>query len=285
MIAVNGVSLDEALNQESDTREETRSKVRLSWSNALPTNNSMLEGEWPEVGSNNVSVEAEVMSDLGLTLGDKLSFQIGDSAIVSTITSRREYLGGGSRMMFWFMFAPDTLANFDQRMMGGLLLDDNPQPVLSSIYSLFPQVRITDLARQVESIRDIMIVLTRLMNVTLLLLLGGALMVIIASSFVSTVDRRAQLTLMRALGLRRGQCYSMNIVEHLTIALVACLVGVLGVQLIAGMMFHNLFALTYELNWTYVISLTATISVVFVTLGWIFAYRNLKQPVRLAFQS
>ncbi len=285
LIAVNGVSLDEALNQESDTREETRSKVRLSWAKALPTNNSMLDGEWPEIGSNNVSVENEVMSDLGLTLGDKLSFQIGGSTLTSTITSRREYLGGGSRMMFWFMFAPDTLANFDQRMIGGLLLDENPQSVLGSIYSLFPQVRITNLARQVESIRDIMIVLTRLMNVTLLLLLGGALMVIIASSFVSTIDRSVQLTLMRALGLRRGQCYSMNIVEHLAIALVACLVGVLGVQLIAGMMFHNLFALRYELNWVYVISLTATISLVFVALGWTFAFRNLKQPVRLAFQS
>ena len=285
LIAINGVPVDQALKQESDTREETRSKVRLSWAQALPGNNIMLEGTWPESGSHDVSVESEVMSDLGLALGDTLSFAIGDATLNTTISSRREYRGGGSKMMFWFMFAPDALESFEQRMMGGILLAENLQFALSSIQSQFPQVRITDLERQIAGIRSIMFVLTRLLNVTLLLLLGGALMVIIATSFVSAVNRSTRLTLMRALGLRRGQCYAMNIVEHVVIALVASLVGVFGVQLMAGTMFQNLFALQYELNWAYVLSLTAIICATFAALGWAFAFRNLQQPVSQAFQS
>lgn len=282
LISVNGIPIDQALKKESDTREETRSKVRLSWAQSLPENNSLVRGDWPILGSNEVSVENEVMTDLGLKLGDSLGFQIGEAVLTSTISSRREYQGGGSRMMFWFMFAPDALANFEQRLMGGLMIQNKPQSILNDLNSNFPQLRITNLERQISGIRDIMIVLTRLMNTTLSLLLGGALMVIVASSFTSAANRQSQLTLMRALGLRRVQCYAMNVVEQLTIGLVACIVGLLGVQLIAGLMFHNLFALSYELDWWRSISLTLLISGAFAILGWAFAYRNLQTPVRLS---
>ena len=154
--------------------------------------------------------------------------------------------------------------------------------MLSTIGRDFPQVRVTDLERQIAGIRDIMIVLTRLMNTTLLLLLAGALMVIVATSFVSAENRQTQSALMRAIGLRRRQCYAMNITEQLVIGLVACLIGVLGVQLIAGLMFDTLFALSYELEWISALALTALISTAFVGLGWLFAFRQMQQPVKLS---
>lgn len=282
LISINGVATDDALKKESDTREETRSKVRLSWSEKLPNNNRLLKGEWPTLGSNNVSVEYEVMSDLGLEFGDELGFQIGDKTLISTISSRREYKGGGSRMMFWFMFAPDALAPFEQHTMGGVSVTEESKGVLSALSARFPQVRITDLERQLSGIRNIMIVLTRLMNTTLLLLLAGALMVIVATSFVSASVRQKQSSLMRVMGLRRRQCYTMNITEQLVIGLVACLIGILGVQLIAGLMFENLFALPYAMEWRSALVLTALISATFVSLGWLFAFRQLQQPVKFS---
>jgi putative ABC transport system permease protein len=282
LVSINGVAIDDALTRESDTREETRSKVRLSWAENLPHNNRLLQGNWPTPGSKDVSVEYEVMSDLGLELGDKLGFQVADTLLTSTITSQREYQGGGSRMMFWFMFSEDALAPFEQHYMGGIMLDDNSQNVLSSISRNFPQVRIVDLERQITGIRDIMIVLTRLMNTTLILLLAGALMVITATSFVSASNRQRQSTLMRVIGLRRCQCYAMNITEQLVVGLVACLIGILGVQLIAGLMFQQLFALSYQLEWGSAVLVTALICATFVGLGWLFAFRQLQQPVKLS---
>ena len=254
----------------------------MSWAEDLPSNNRLLKGEWPAAGSNAVSVEYEVMSDLGLEIGDQLGFEVGGSYLSSTITSKREYKGGGSRMMFWFMFAPDALAQFDQHYMGGIMVKDDSKEVLSNIGIKFPHVRISDLERQISGIRDMMIVITRLMNTTLLLLLAGALMVIVATSFVSADNRQIQSALMRAIGLRRAQCYAMNITEQLVIGLVACLIGILGVQLIAGLMFHNLFALSYQLEWISALALTMLISAVFVGLGWLFAFRQMQQPVRLS---
>jgi len=290
LVSINGVAINKALKNESDTREETRSKVRLSWSESLPSNNKLLRGSWPKAGSNEVSVEYEVMSDLGLEIGDELGFQIGDTLLTSVITSQREYKGGGSRMMFWFMFAPSALAQFDQHYMGGIMIEqssqelvnNSSQDVLSVISDNFPQVRITDLDRQITGIRDIMIVLTRLMNTTLVLLFFGALMVIATTSFVSASGRQIQSSLMRVFGLRRAQCYTMNIIEQVVVGLMACLIGILGVQLIAGLMFKQLFSLSYEFEWQSALLLTAVISTIFVSLGWLFAYRQLQQTVKLS---
>ena len=281
LVSINGIDINTVLNKESDTREQIRSKVRLSWAKTMPSNNLLLEGEWPKLENHGVSVEAEVMTDLDLRIGDELGFQIGDEILVSTITSRRKYKGGGSRMMFWFMFAPDTLKPFEQHYMGGVLIKGNSQAMLSNISYRFPQIRITDLEGQMKSIRDIMTVLTRLMNSTLVLLLCGALMVIIAASYVSATNRRAQSSLMRVMGLRRSQCYAMNMVEQLIIGLVACLIGILGVQLIAGVMFDQLFALSYVWEWQSALILTALISATFVGLGWVFAMWQLRQPITL----
>ena len=282
LVSINGIAIDDALKNESDTREETRSKVRLSWAEKLPDNNHLLQGNWPTPGSNEVSVEYEVMSDLGLELGDELGFEIGEALVTSTITSKREYKGGGSRMMFWFMFAEDALAPFEQHYMGGIMIDDSPSKLLSIITRDFPQIRISDLERQIEGIRDMMVVLTRLMNTTLILLLAGALMVIVATSFVSAANRQTQSALMRAIGVRRSQCYAMNITEQLVVGLVACLIGIFGVQLIAGLMFHNLFALSYQMEWGNALVLTALISMTFVSFGWLFAFRQLQQTVKLS---
>lgn len=282
LVAINGVDIESALDKESDTREETRSSVRLSWSEEPPQNNRMLDGAWPSLGSNAVSVESEVMTDFGLVMGDKLRFQIGDRQLESTITSRREYKGGGSRMMFWFMFSPDALSQFEHRYMGGLMMRGDAQEALSNLAKAFPQVRVINLERQIAGIRNIMIVLTRLMNTTLLLLLAGAVMVIIATSFVSAAHKQTQMTLLRAFGLRRNQYYAMAMIEHITVGLVACLVGILGVQIIAELMFQNLFALSYKPDWFRSVLLTLCISAAFAILGWVFAYRNLRSPAKLA---
>ncbi len=282
LVAINGVDFERAMGKDSDTREEARSKVRLSWAESLPSNNRLLNGSWPRVGSNEVSVEAEVMTDLGLVLGDALSFAIGDQVLNATITSRREYKGGGSRMMFWFMFSESALQPYEQHMMGGLLISTPAQPLLSQLGAKFSQVRVTDLERMISGIRDIMIVLTRLMNTALLLLLSSALMVIIVNSFVAFSNRSNQMQLMRALGLRRRQCYVMNMAEQFVIGLAACLVGVLAVQLIAGALFQNLFALPYQLDWQHVLSLGGLICASFVVVGFAFSLRQLRREVTLS---
>ena len=278
---INGVHIDKALDQESDTREEARSPVRLSWSKNIPQNNRLLEGQWPLKSSDGVSVESEVMSDLGLKLGDELSFRINDKLITKTISSRREFKTGASRMMFWFMFAPETLKQFDHQYMGGIHIIQSDKPVnkmvLSQLNLKFPQVMFSDLQQAMDRVSAIMQTLMNIMSAILLILLIAALTVLIISSFVGTAEYQQRL--LRALGVTRLQLISMSILQYALIGFVSCLVGILGAQLISGVLFEQLFSMPYQADIIQNLQITTVTTLSFVMFGLLMSYNIHRKPI------
>ncbi len=281
LFSINGLLIDQALSAESDTREETRSPVRLSWAEQLPANNLLNEGQWPSLGGGEVSVEAEVMSDLGLKIGDVLGFKINDEILSARIISSRSFKSGGSMMMFWFMFAPDALADFKQHYMGGLEVSKGKQALIKSMAAQFPAILVTDIEQQVFRMRAIMTGLTKMMNSILILLVAAALTVLMASAFISMHTQHKQINLMRALGVLKHRLYWMLLIEQAVVGLVACLIGVLGAQLIAGLMFNQQFGVSYEPNWGELSVLILTVTSVFACIGLLMAYFRIKQPIQL----
>jgi putative ABC transport system permease protein len=282
LITINGLDIDKALTQESDTRSEARSPVRLSWSKNMPTNNRMLSGQWPQSSDDGVSVESEVMSDLGLEIGDQLGFDINGSIFNTTIKSRREFKSGSSQMMFWFMFSPDALQNFSHQYMGGISMDLNKintenNSTLRELNASFPEVLFTDLQHVIKRTSDIMHALMKVMSSILFLLLVAASTVIMAGSYVST--GHSQHNLMRALGITKPKLMTMSIIQQGIIGLVSCLVGILGAQLISGLLFKELFALTYVANLQQNILITSITTSCFILFGLFLNYYSTKKPL------
>ena len=278
---INGVAIDQALTEESDTREETRSPVRLSWSESLPANNDLISGQWPEVGSGDVSVEAEVMSDLGLEIGDELEFKIGEEYLSAKISSSRTFKSGGSMVMFWFMFAPDGLVDFAQYDMGGIEIMGDSKQVIKQITAEFPTVLITDLEEQVGRMRAIMVAMTKMMDSILVLLVSAALTVLMASAFAGMHTQYKLINLMRAMGVVKKKIYLMLLVEQAVVGFVACLIGVLGAQLIAGLMFKQQFGVTYVPDWGGLTLLMLLVTSVFAVMGLLIANHRIKKPIEL----
>ncbi len=280
---INGIEKAAYLSRESETREQARSAVNLSYADSLPANNRLLEGSWPK-SSNEVSVESEVMTDLDLKLGDTLRFAIGERHLDAKITSRREFQAGGSRMMFWFMFAPQTLQDYPQTRMGGFQAPQDTRTGLTSLTAAFPSIRVTDLAQHIDRIRATMLVLTRLMNTALGMLLVIAALSIVAAATVNAGARCIPSTVMRALGLQSRGIYSMALVEQLILAATGCLVGVIAVQLTAGLMFQNLFALHYRMDFLYLTLVVGIVLALFALIGFLAGHRQTQLSPSEAFR-
>lgn len=282
LVSINDLPLDQAIKQESDSREELRSPVRLSWSKKIPTNNRMLTGHWPQNAKDGVSIEAEAMSDLGLKIGDKLVFKINDKFLTTTISSRREFISGGSRIMFWFMFSPETLKDFSHNYMGGINinsshLNEGGLSIISKLNSTYPQVLFTNLQHLMQRVTDIMNALMKIVSGLLIVLLIAAFTVLLASAFVSSNEY--QFNLMRAMGLTKGRLYLMNIMQQGLIGLVSCLVGIIGAQLISGVIFDQMFAMPYQADLVQNISITIVTTICFVLFGLFLSMRISKKPI------
>ncbi|MEM9303899.1 MAG: FtsX-like permease family protein [Pseudomonadota bacterium] len=282
LAAINGVLIDDALTRESETREEARSPVRLSYAEALPANNELFAGAWPEPGSGTVSVEAEVMTDLGLALGDELTFRIGDERLTATVSSRRGFVGGGSSMMFWFMFSPDALAGYPQEYLGGFVLDGDARAPLAAISEAFPDVVVTDLEQHLGRVRSIMSAMTRTMNALMGLLLVAALMVVLATAVAATDDRRRIGAMLRAIGASRGQVRRMWLLEQATIGFAAALIGVVGAHVVAELIFRFQFAMPYTIDWLRYLAIPLAIGGAFALLEQVMSHAPLRRsPLRI----
>ncbi|MDP2561910.1 ABC transporter permease [Psychrobium sp. 1_MG-2023] len=80
LIAINNQSLAEFTDKPSDSLATFSRSIRLHWTDAIPLNNQVVDGTWWETNTpkwQQISIEQEVMTDLGLVLGDWLTFFIG----------------------------------------------------------------------------------------------------------------------------------------------------------------------------------------------------------------
>ena len=285
LVEINDIPVDKALNRESDTREESRSPVRLSFADAIPKNNAVTDGAWPEPGSGSVSVDAEVMSDMGLGIGDTLTFAIGDQRLRATISSRRGFVGGGSSITFWFMFAPDTLAGFPTEYLGGLYLPDPSPDAMAALSEAFPDLIVTNLEQYIGRMRSIMAAVTRTMNVLAGLLMLAAAMVVAAAATASTDYKRKAGNLLRTLGASRGQVQRIWLVERAVTGLVAALVGVAGAHVVAELIFHYQFNLPYAPNGFRYTVIPLAFACAFAVVETLFGDRALRQPPLRALQT
>lgn len=286
LVAINDQALDQAITQASDSREELRSPVKLSWSVNVPNNNKMLEGQWPVTAQHGVSVEQEVMSDLGLKMGDSLTFNIDGQTLNTTITSRRSFKSGGSRFMFWFMFSPDALAAFDHQYMGGIALPDKnhqqKQQAISELNSHFPQVLFVNLSDIIERTAAIMHAITTLMYVVLMILLIAAVTVIAASAMVNLNHKKHHL--MSTLGVTQWRIYLMKITQQGLISIVSCLIGILCAQLIAGLIFDQMFSMSYQPDVLQNMIIACSITLCFILFGLFLSIKTQKQAQASALQ-
>lgn len=94
----------------SETSEETDAlsrEINFTWGDSLPEYNEVLEGSWTQ--EQGVSVESDVAEQLGLKIGDDLSFTINSQNVSAKVNSIRKVEWREMKPNFYFIFTPDVL--------------------------------------------------------------------------------------------------------------------------------------------------------------------------------
>ena len=83
----------------------------------LPPDNQVTSGQWLG-GKGEVSVDEVLAGQLGIALGDALSFTIEGRSFEARVTSLRSIKWDNMRPNFYMIFSPDVLAPFSQTWLG-----------------------------------------------------------------------------------------------------------------------------------------------------------------------
>lgn len=282
---INGLTLSDAIKYPSEASATVQKPVRLHTTNALPANNTVESGEFwnPGLGAlGDISVESEVMMDLGLSLGDTLQFRLGKQRFTFTIRASHVFKAGRDSVTFWFQVPQSVAAEVAQApmFMGSMELPDNAWPQLAELWREMPTLKMLTLKEIAERFDNIL----RLMQLTLTLfsalILLLSLLVVVSTIQGFQAQDKTRNGLMLSFGMSKRECVRLVAWEWLVTGLIASTSAIIGTVLIGHLMYQSQFSMQYQVDWFWLLSVTAITVLGAIALGLVFSRESLKVSIR-----
>ncbi len=233
---VNGEDAKERTTGDSEGGDALRREINFTFGDNIPTHNTVLKGEWSQTGG--VSVESDVAQDLGLSIGDELSFVINSTPINAKVNSIRQVEWRDMKPNFYFIFTPDVLADIPATYLVSFRVDDSHNTLLSNLSRQHPTVSLMDIRTMGAKIQSLLEQIV--WSITLLAAIGvlSGMLLIFTLLRLSLSQRQDEIQLYRTLGASKKRVKQTIWAEYGLMALVAGIIASLGSELVVGGIMH-----------------------------------------------
>jgi len=225
LIEINNTPIDERMAREGRHNEIQDRALNLTWSKELPTDNTIRSGNWwargPANSSTEVSVEAHLADELDIHMGDLIGFQIGPEALEARVSSLRKVEWDNMRPNFYIIFPPTVLDDYAHTYITSIHLPKGRKDLLNTFVQRFPTITVIEMDAIIAQVRGVITQVTQAIELVLWLIVGCALLVLLAGVQASIDLRIGENALLRALGARRGLITGSLLLEFATLGLFA----------------------------------------------------------------
>lgn len=267
LVRINGEPVRQAVSKHEQIGALNRD-LNLTWMAELPSDNQIERGQWwDETGGKGVSVEAELFAEMGLSIGDQLTFRIGAQKVTAAVRSVRRVQWESMRPNFFMVFAPSKLDGLPATWLTSFHLEDGRKDLLNELGRQFPAASILEVDHFIERIRRIITQVTRAMEALLGMILVSALLVMAAVVSATLGARQREGALLRTLGARRGMLVGSSMLEFALMGLIAGGVGVLAAEVAVWALQYRLFEGSFRLHAQLWLVLPAISALVLALLG------------------
>ncbi|MDG2501076.1 MAG: ABC transporter permease [Porticoccaceae bacterium] len=255
MTAINGQPITEA---QKDSHESFRRELNLSWTAELPEGNKVVEGQWwDKVDSSAtiapVSLEDEIAEELGLALGDRITFSVGGLTFESEVVNTRTLNWDNMTPNFYFLFPEGLLEEYPRTSMTSLYIPPQQKLLVNDLLRKYPTVQVIELDKIIDRIRTIVSQVTRGLEVMTLLILSCGVLVMFAAVSLSMSERLQESAILRTLGSSRRLILGIQLVEFSTLGIMAGLLAAIGAEAAVAILQRFMFDLPFALHpWLWV---------------------------------
>jgi putative ABC transport system permease protein len=285
LVAVNGKSLAEHTQTPSDTLASLKEPIRLSWTDPLPRNNRLAGGTWWAAETDRwrqISAEAEVMTDMGLNYGDKLTYQINGKLQDFTLVASHRYQPGAGSITFWFQVPQAASRQLEApiRYMGSMELPEPAWDALAGLWQRHPTLSLVPLRELTERFDRTLGIVTKVTSGYAAMVLLLALFVLAASVSGFSADDRQKNGLLMSMGLKASDCLRLNFYDWGVTAVIAVTGAVAGTWSAGLLIYQSQFRMTYSPDILWVVGMAAAMVVVVCLVGSLACRQSLKVSVR-----
>ena len=221
-------------------------QVNVSWSGELPPANDIVAGAFhgPEARGE-VSLSLMWAENLGVVLGDRLSFESGARRFEAEVTSIREVDWNSFNVNFFILLTPEAGEFLPHQYIASFHLGETVAD-LRGVTREFPNLSIIDVAAIIERVGEIIDQVSRAAQVVFAFTLLAGLVVLLAALEATRDERRQESALIRTLGADNAMVRRGLLIEYSVMAMIAALLATLGSALTGWLLAAELFEFAYR---------------------------------------
>ncbi|MES3006965.1 MAG: FtsX-like permease family protein [Pseudomonadota bacterium] len=209
------------------------SNRQVTWTNELPKDNQVVEGEWwtenPQPGF--VSMEQDYAEGLGAALGDLVEFDVGQGRLIEArVQSLRTVRWDNMQPNFFVIFSPGTLNGLGGTYLSTALVAQEDKALINGLLALFPTIVVIEIDALIEQIQTIIAQVTSAIELIAFLVLACGALVMLACVTATLDERFRENAILRTLGAGRKLILSSLFIEFATIGLVAGVIATVGAE-------------------------------------------------------
>ena len=289
MVEINGQPIAEA---QKDSHESFRRELNLSWTTDLPEGNKVEQGVWwdqldltkfeskAKTGNSlaPVSLEEQLAGELGLSLGDRMTFSVGGLTFEAEMVGTRSLNWDNMTPNFYFLFPEGLLEEYPRTSMTSLYIPPEKKLLVNDILRSYPTVQVIELDKIIDRIRTIVSQVTRGLEVMTLLILACGVLVMFAAVSLSMSERLQESAILRTLGSSKRLILGIQAIEFGGLGLMAGLLASAGAELSVAVLQRFIFDLPVTLHlWLWLVGPVGGLILVGF-LGVVYSRKAVVQP-------
>jgi putative ABC transport system permease protein len=250
MTQLNGTDISQLTFEDPQGESWARREANLTFADQMQDDNRLTEGRWwaPGTTEHEVSVEQEFGQEMGLKLGDEVTFDVAGEPVSATVTSFRTVEWDSFQPNFFMVFTPAALRGYPATYISSLHVDPQSAQVVIDMMRQFPGVTAIDLDAVLGQVRDVMDKAALAVQAVFLFTLLAGLTVLWAAVQSTRDERQFESAMLRTLGANRKRVLAGVAVEFLALGLLAGILATAGATLAGYFLATRLYELDYQFN-------------------------------------
>ena len=217
-----------------------RRELNLTQASLYPKDNVITQGVANFSKAGQVSVEEKTAHELGIQIGDQLSFSLPEGTLEATVVNLRTVEWESFSPNFFFIFSPETMDENAGSYLGSFYLPPADQPKMVQLIQQFSNTVFIDVGRILEEVKRLMNVLVQIVTVLAALVGFSGILVLIACLNVLMDERRKEVALLRSFGVAKNKLKRMLSLEIGFIGLLSGVVACLFAEVISAIASHRM---------------------------------------------
>lgn len=244
LVAVNGREVKPEDFMTDRAQRLVDREFNLSHSAERPTHNEVTAGRWTPEEADAISVEDGLAEELGLKLGDTVSFDIAGQVVESRITSLRKVDWASMRVNFFALYPVSQMPDLPLTYISAFRAPATPG-FDNTLVRSYPNITNVDMSTTIAQVQRVLGQVIRAVEFLFGFTLAAGVVVLFAAVTATRREREREFAVMRAVG---APSYLLRQVQRAELAGVGLLAGVLA-SLVAVAVGWALARYAFEFRW------------------------------------